>query len=224
MTVRPAKETPSRAGTNPPNASRVPEINKWDESRPRLEMLHQTIVDDIAPLLSTVGGAPHAIAREVFSYVDHLGHLFTGQSDNVGERFKCYVRHVLGLVDPNYARRADELYEMYRNGLIHEFDPKVLANKSGESLAWLSYPGARREPKLQLEPGAFDVTHLTPLRLDETGKNYHLPVSTVCLITDLLSSITMFIDGVVGTEETRVRAWNKAAKALNKPGRFDFAL
>ena len=205
-----------------PGAAALKEIRKWDESSPHLEMLAQTIENDIRPLLHTVGGAPFAIAREVFSYVDHLGHLFTGDH-HVGERFRYYVRHVLGLVDPNYTQRADVLYEIYRNGPMHEFDPKVLENGNGERLGWLLYAGPRREPNLSLEHGTFDVTHLTPVHFGNPTK-YHLPVSTICLITDLLSSIDNFADGAVGTKETRISAWNRAVKALNKPRKFNFVL
>jgi hypothetical protein len=57
----------------------VPRIKSWIETSTYLDMLAQTVINDVAPLLNTPGGAPHAIAREVFCYVDYLGALYAGK-------------------------------------------------------------------------------------------------------------------------------------------------
>src|SRR5947209_304999 len=111
----------------------VPIIKAWPEARPYLQTLRGTVDADIRPLLATAGAAPFAINREVLSYVDHLGHLYTGKPQ-VGQRSRDYLMDIMSTADPNYATRAGEIYEMYRCGSVHEFAPKVITNSKGHSL------------------------------------------------------------------------------------------
>ena len=69
--------------------AQVPTISKWIEAKPYLENLRGSVEADVRPLLSTPGGAPFAISREVLSYIDHLGHLFSGKK-GVGDRSREY--------------------------------------------------------------------------------------------------------------------------------------
>lgn len=210
----------------------VGRIRTWAEASPYLDMLASTVTNDVTPLLNTQGGAPHTVSREVCSYADYLGALFvgtpagmTGQDGlaQVGIRFKRYLREVMGLVDPAYHGAAEVMYQMYRNGPAHEFDPKVLENKKGQWLAWLEYRGARRD-NLEIEGYSVAVQHLKPLHLpSRLANSFHLPVSTLCLIQDLLGSIEYF-KTVIGTESERVNAWNEAAAALDRPKQFEFTL
>src|SRR5437764_1458320 len=108
----------------------VPSIAAWPDARPYLQVLKDSVGADIRPLLATVGAAPFAITREVLSYVDHLGHLYTGKAP-VGQRSRDYLTDVVSRVDPRYAKRAGEIYEMYRCGSVHEFAPKVITNSKG---------------------------------------------------------------------------------------------
>ena len=195
-------------------------INKWSEAQPHLEMLSMTVGNDIWPLLNTRGFAPFAICREVFCYVDYLGALFTGSTNNVGDRFRQYLRRVMGKVDKGYADRSHEIYQMYRNGPVHEFAPKVLKKPSGEELRWLSYHGPRLH---YFEDWKTEVRHLRPLLSPNNSNVYYLPVSTPCLIQDLLSSIQVFINGPKARREL-IRCWNKAACVLNEPKEFDFSI
>src|SRR5882724_5711221 len=112
----------------------VTTIKVWADARPYLVTLKGTVNADIRPLLATAGAAPFAICREVLSYIDHLGHLYLGRvgAGQVGERSRVYLKQILANVDPNYGKRAGEIYQMFRCGPVHEFEPKVLENKKGE--------------------------------------------------------------------------------------------
>ena len=101
----------------------VPIISQWPDALPYLSNLAATVNGDIRPLLGTSGGAPFAVSREVLSYVDHLGHLYSGKSA-VGDRTVQYLSNVMSLTDQNYLKRAREIYQMYRCGPVHEFEPK----------------------------------------------------------------------------------------------------
>ena len=91
-------------------------------------MLKGTVAADIRPLSDVPGHAPFAICREALSYIDYLGHLYSGRGQ-VGERSREFMKQLMAKVDQNYGKRAAELYQMFRCGPVHEFEPKVLENK-----------------------------------------------------------------------------------------------
>lgn len=199
--------------------AQVPFIKSWSEAKPYLENLKNTVEADVRPLLKTPDGAPFAITREVLSYVDHLGHLYTGKP-RVDQRSQEYLVEILSKVDQNYSRRAVEIYKMYRCGPVHEFEPKILENNKGQSLGWLCYRD-RRQAKISFNGQQIAVTHLEPVSVTPTAF-FWLPVSTMCLIDDLVGSIEQFTQA--GPASDRIAAWNRAAQALNIPVSFEFTI
>ena len=200
--------------------AQIPGINRWLEARPYLINQRETVGRDLRRLLADQG-APFAVCREAVSSIDHLGHLYTGSSQ-CGGRFRTFMEQILGQVDANYRRRAGEVYQMYRCGTVHEFEPKMLENKKGQTLAWLCYQGDRAAQ--QINPpgiGLLTVTHLEPLER-VAGRSYWLPVSTNCLLDDLVAAIDSFI--AAGPEDERVTAWNRAARELTAPEAFEFTV
>ena len=199
----------------------VPLLHTWNEAEPYLEMLKNTVSKDIRPLLSVPDNAPFAICREVFSYVDHLGHLYSGRpQQQVGERSKDFLRHVMSVIDQNYGKRANEIYQMFRCGTVHEFEPKTLENRSGQTLTWLCYAGPRQHT-IMIHSKAVSVTHLEPVP-GLTATQYSLPVSTECLVKDLETSIDKF--GQAGPDNERVTLWNRAARELSTAVPYDFVV
>jgi hypothetical protein len=200
--------------------AQVPTIIHWQDAHPYLVNQRETVQRDLHRLLDGQG-APFAICREVVSSIDHLGHLYTGSSQ-CGPRFRAFMDQVLGEVDPNYRRRAGEVYQMYRCGTVHEFEPKVLRNKKGQTLAWLCYQGNRIGQ--HIDPpgiGPLTVTHLEPVA-QVADRSFWLPVSTICLLDDLVAAINRFI--AAGPEADRVMAWNQAAQELAVPEPFEFTV
>jgi hypothetical protein len=129
---------------------------------------------------------------------------------------------ILGEIDQHYRRRAGEVYQMYRCGTVHEFEPKVLQNKKGQTLAWLCYQGNRVGQQIELAGiGQLTVTHLVPIAY-VAGRSFGLPVSTNCLLDDLVAAIDRFI--AAGPAVDRVAAWNQAAQELAAPQPFEFAV
>jgi hypothetical protein len=204
--------------------AKLRKIEAWGDARPYLENLKRTILADMQPLLALPGAAPFAINREVFCYTDHLGHLCSGKvgERQVGVRFQDYLKEMMCKIDPNYSHRASVIYQMYRNGPVHEFEPNVLENKKGQLLKWLCYKGARRDYNFEVPQLKLIVTHLEPVEKATDDKVFYLPVSTVCLIADLLSSIDEFQK--MGPEDERVTAWNRAVWELSSPRPSDFTV
>jgi hypothetical protein len=110
---------------------------------------------------------------------------------------------------------------MYRNGPVHEFQPKVLENDHGQRLGWLSYRGDRSSQRVDLGFGTIVVTHLVPAAALQPGSHW-LPVCLDCLVLDLEQAIDQFArDSNVAA---RVTAWNRAARRLLPPLAFNFKL
>ena len=184
-------------------------IQAWPEATTYLTELRDTVRANVRPLLQIPGGAPFSVCREVFCYLDHLGHLFTG-SNQVGQRFTSFLRTVMSTADDGYREWADVIYQMLRNGSVHEFAPKVLENNQGQLLGWGFYGGPRN-----------DATHGPHLRLRlEAPGLYTLPVSSPCLLDDLEAAIEVF--RTLGIENERVTLWNRAARELTVPRPFNF--
>jgi len=108
---------------------------------------------------------------------------------------------------------------MYRNGPVHEFEPKVLENNKGQLLQWFMYSGPRTATVQLPEGGEFQVRHLQPNAHTDV-RLFWLPVSTRCLVDDVACSIEHF--GRIGPEDERITAWNRAARELGSPRTFDF--
>ncbi len=199
--------------------AQIAKIGEWQEANNYLLNLRKTITDDIVPLLNTVGSAPFAINREILSYIDHLGHLYSG-NDKVGDRSKKYLKMIMSEIDDGYSQRADEIYNMYRCGTVHEFEPKTLQDNKGNLLSWLCYNGERID-EIKIEGIDYKLTHLKPL-LSQIERKYWLPMSTKCLIQDTIESINIFISD--SSEDERVTSWNRARHCLSEPVSFDFKI
>jgi hypothetical protein len=105
---------------------------------------------------------------------------------------------------------------------MHEFEPKVLQDKKGQTLAWLCYQGNRVGQQIEPEGiGKLIVTHLEPV-VHVASRSFWLTVSTNCLLDDLAAAIDRFISA--GPEDERVTAWNRAARELSAPDPFDFTV
>lgn len=198
-------------------------IKEWKEASQDLDNIAEVIIQDLCPLLNTPEGAPHTISREFSCYIDYLGALYCGTKKNKngkehlegsGKRFINYLKDVMYIADPGYNKQAETIYEMYRCGAVHEFDPKVLSDPSGKELHWFEYRGARKQ---YYEEWRKYVDHLKPVLYPEDSKVYYLPVSTICLAQDLLYSIEQFKHFSLKSEKCLIEHWNEAARLLNAP-------
>ncbi|MFH1140656.1 MAG: hypothetical protein V1724_03065 [Chloroflexota bacterium] len=205
------------------------QISQWSEAAEHLNMLIGTIRSDLFPLRHrdhggfTESGAPHTISREFSCYVDYLGSLYTGEAESErGDRFEEYLREVLGEINPLYANHCKLIREMYRNGPVHEFDPKTLFNRSGDHIGWMESTGSSPGKWNQGDSQTINIRHLNIIQHPNHSRDYYLPVFTSQLLDDLIRSIELF-EGGIGDLRARVISWNRAAAILNQPKRFDWS-
>ncbi len=204
-------------------------ICTWDEATVYLNELISTLQGDVRPLLQTgndpsgspANGAPFAICREVFCLVDHLGCLYTGLvgPGDVGTRFRRFLSEVM---PDGYRKRAWEIYNMYRNGPVHEFCPKTLENRQGQLLVWAFLKNelpdeVLRASHLQVEAAGEILTR------EGVQKPLHqLRVSTRLLLDDLEAAIQAL--GTMPSPDERITLWNRAARELTQPRPYDFKI
>jgi len=70
----------------------------------------------------------HSVPREVFCYIDYISAIRYGANSSVNAiRF---IEKYLGKTNVRYKHYGKLLYEMWRHGTVHEFDPKRLKHSS----------------------------------------------------------------------------------------------
>jgi hypothetical protein len=140
-----------------------------------------------------------AVPRLVLSYVDYLGvlyHGYGGSRTTTNRRIlseakyaKDFLKDVFGSIDPDYKLHGDLLWEIYRNGAIHLYSPKVLKDKtSGSIIGWITYTGG----KVGILPDETPVVHLLPQFLNDN--TWALPLSIDCLYDNLIAAVEKYAE------------------------------
>jgi hypothetical protein len=157
--------------------------------------LKDSIVNDIQPCLVGEGGY-FGVPRLVLSYVDYLGALFHGYKHPNQTKQRSFARHtyakrflkyIFGLIDSNYCYHGELLWEIYRNGTVHLYEPLTLQN-SGRRITWVTYKGERNKVFLR-SPYEVEVTHLVPHFF--RNHIWIQPISIDCLYLDLKSAVDL---------------------------------
>ena len=159
--------------------------------------LKKSIINDVKPIIqpNQQDGGYFGVPRLVLCYVDYLGALYEGyhgETDRTGRKViakskhaKNFIKDVLGKVDPLYEKYGDFLYEMYRHGTVHIYQPKTFINsQTKETLSWVTYKGSRNADTQKYG----EVYHMQPKKMDNTTQ-WILPISITCLFDDLVASI-----------------------------------
>jgi len=193
-----------------------------------LNDLRRSVVDDVYPCIrpGDPRGGYFAVPKLVLSYVDYLGalyHGYDGRRNRQGRRIfayheyaKTFLRDIFGKVDPHYTEHGDLLWEIYRNGTIHLYEPMTLQNQ-GREIHWHAYKGPRIELLPKLIEGSQDMfwaTHLVPHEVLQN--RWVQPISITCLYEDLLASITLYAR-VIETDHNVEDRFRQTANALQTP-------
>lgn len=188
-----------------------------DEAKEHLHMLADTVGNDIEPLLATPGCAPFAVAREVFSYVDYLGSLRYGRRTDrkMSVLAKRFISNYLGKVDSAYGVWGGVIYEMYRHGTIHNFEPQQVTVDGSTIYGWAAYAGKRTDVVVWAGSSIREtITHLQPL---PKGPLTLLPISTSCLVQDLKEVIVAFENDLTANPSGLLPYWNRFASFIGSP-------
>lgn len=163
-----------------------------------------SIKTDVYPIIqpTTPEGGYFGVPRMVFCYINFLGLLFVGWNGNkdkhgnkkdfaTTEQAKQFIRKVLSQVDELYGINGDLLYDMYRHGTVHIYSPQKLKSREfpNRTIEWLVYKGDREQWDYY-ENKAVKFRHLQII--DWEKDRFILPVSTVILYRDLVTSIDLY--------------------------------
>jgi hypothetical protein len=142
-----------------------------------LDDLKNSVINDIKPCLNLASqfGGYFAVPRLVLSYIDYLGTLYRSGHG-------AFLEKVFGNIDSNYKTYGRLFWEIYRNGLIHRYEPSILRN-SGQEITWLVHKGDRQA----LLQNGLQLIHLRPQKINT--QNWKQPISIKCLYYDLLDAI-----------------------------------
>jgi|SRR5208282_3711110 len=188
--------------------------------------LKKSVENDVSPCLQTEKreGGYFVIPRLVLSYVDYLGalhHGYSGSHKPKGRRIfadhtyaKSFIRDFFGPLFANYRTFGDLLWEIYRNGTIHLYEPLTLEN-SDVIISWQIFKGRSGERTILGDPTQsgrlIPLTHVLPWPIVSPTKGeshpneWILPISTTCLHDDLLSAIDGFADFIQADSDAQRR-------------------
>jgi hypothetical protein len=106
---------------------------------------------------------------------------------------------------------GEVLWEIYRNGTIHLYEPLKLKN-STEEITWLAHKGSRTETLPN--PYNIQVRHLVPY---EHGNHWwQQPISITCLYDDLLHAINIY-SSMISIDHTLETNFVQVADELQIP-------
>lgn len=189
--------------------------------------LKQSVINDVGPCVQNIGGGYFSIPRLVLSYVDYLGALYHGYAGGppvVGRRrrfadaryAKTFLRDVFGTIDPNYEKYGALLWEIYRNGTIHLYEPLKLRNQN-KVISWFTFLGSRRAC-VPIHIGTATVEHLVPYRFQMIRRMefWWQPISLLCLYEDLLAAINEYSRQIAQSTDLESK-FRQTADALQYP-------
>ena len=177
-------------------------------------------------------GGYFVVTRQIFCMVDFLGALYAGyplserRVDTKGVKIATSDKAVNFIVDffepkETYQRSiVTQLYNMYRHGLVHLYQPKILKLSSKTRLAWFFYRGKRNMVQIKIDTDSGEkvfnnVTHLQILNSNNKNVRY-LVISIDCLYEDFENAITRYRTKLIKTKYLQ-NNWRTAVNAICKP-------
>lgn len=191
------------------------------------EELKEQILLDIAPILyigQKVGGY-FGVTRQILCLVDFLGALYRGYDGKrknkrmvISETWKAkeLIKGVFGDIDPKYRENGEVLYDMYRHGLVHLYQPRAIKQENGRKLEWVIYKGPRERAAIKFgERVIQNVRHLGVTVNPSDKKTDLLTISITCLYKDLLTAIDRYYVLLENDKSGKLlKNWKAVANAI----------
>ncbi len=178
-------------------------------------------------------GGYFVVVRQVLCMVDFLGATYSGYSvlerknDPRGEKIsmsKKAVKYINSFFKPKNVYKlamVDLLYKMYRHGLVHLYQPRILKYKNRGKLMWFFYKGKRfwLRKSVDTNQGKIifkNVDHLQIITQDSKNIKFYLAVCIDALYEDFEKSVQLYRDKLAKTKTLQTR-WRTAVNAICKP-------
>lgn len=150
--------------------------------------LHLAIQNDLVDVLKfheqkDISGF-HSIPREVFCYIDYLGSLIEGPPATSRKAIH-FIEKYMVKADIEYKHYGKIIYEMWRHGTIHEFDPKVLIHSQRKDMiGWQTNNSSKPHNR---------SCHLECFKIEGTKNQYLLHINLFELVDHLISALNSLI-------------------------------
>ena len=180
-------------------------------------------------------GGYFVVTRQTLCMVDFLGAVYSGYTKTEKSRDKKDGRERIATT--NKAKKFIEkffkpkstyhsvaigyLYDIYRHGLVHLYQPRVLRYNSKKALQWFFYRGNKRLYKsmsIDTPQGKKifkNVAYLQVLK-NPNLRHYYFPIGIDCLYEDFVSAVESYKDKLKDTKSLQ-RKWSTTVNTICKP-------
>ncbi len=178
---------------------------------------------DVEPILhlNREEGGYFGVPRQLFSLIDFLGSTYTGKHKpgNSSRGAVKYIHEVMGSdeIDPNYKKNGKLMYDMYRHGIVHFFQPKKFELFDGTKVAWCVHKKGRNDTVDGIkdhdgkEYVIENARHLEIMRHPDPKKDFSvLIISLKCLFEDFKKSLNVYFE-IAKKDDKYVTKWNAVA-------------
>lgn len=178
-------------------------------------------------------GGYFVVTRQILCMVDFFGATYSGypfserKSDKKGARIatsRKAIKFIESFFEPEktYTKEATTtLYNMYRHGLVHLYQPRALKYNTRRVLQWFFYKGGRLKKSIEVDTpkGKIKFKNVKHLEIifDSRYKNYYyFPISIDCLYNDFVDAAKKYRDKLKKTKYLQTN-WRTAVNAICKP-------
>jgi hypothetical protein len=159
-------------------------------------------------------GGDLSIPRQVFCYIDYLGSLCYGPGPRNNTRHAIkFIENYFGEIDERYKKFGELMYNMWRHGTVHEFDPKRYIHSSRKyRMGWRSSKSSdQKERNRHLKCFMMEVQQ------DNCPDSYVISINLFELVDHLKQALRKFIEILEGnpTQKRKVQTnYRKISKAV----------
>lgn len=200
------------------------------------ELLPQTaheIENLIHPRKKT--GGYFVVTRQILCMVDFLGAVYSGyprsertrDKKNKTEKIatsKKAIKFINAFFKPKsiYEKGlVDKLHNMYRHGLVHLYQPRILTYKTNCTLEWFIYKGKRNYSSMHVNTNqgkilVKNVNHFNIIQIAPGTNRYHLAICIDALYHDFKQATIEYRDKLKTTKYLQTN-WRSAVNALCTP-------
>lgn len=181
-------------------------------------------------------GGYFVATRQILCMVDFLGATYSGYSSRekaadisgkkeriaTTRKAKAFIKKFFKPKNTYTNTVINFLYDIYRHGLVHLYQPRALKYNTRRALQWYFYRGAKRFYKQQTINTAQgkktfkNVEYLKVLTNSPSTKYYYFPIGIDCLYEDFVNAVNDYRDKMIKTK-TLQRKWRTAVNAICRP-------
>ncbi len=179
---------------------------------------------DITPILhlKIEQGGYFGASRQILCMVDFIGALYCGNNKETGSTKSAvkFIKEVMGSqeIDPKYKENGEILYEIYRHGLVHLYQPKKLTLGDKRKIEWCVHKGGRVD-NIEAKDNeqnkiAIKNAHHMDIVKHTDRESYLLIISLDCLFEDLKKAILKYSQ-LIKSDKKYLCKWNKVANYIS---------